>query len=138
MAACTTYTSVIVSGAGTTQANGTYLPAGLQSGNQVYTKDGNVNSYPKLHRPSGTFWSITTNTPFPGAPLYYETAETISQCPPSGTAWSVGPFGSADAPTVIGITAGPDCSIPANRCAFAAGGESGRSRFRRLVALGYV
>ena len=105
---------------------------------QVYTKDGNVNSYPKLHRPSGTFWSITTNTPFPGAPLYYETAETISQCPPSGTAWSVGPFGSADAPTVIGITAGPDCSIPANRCAFAAGGESGRSRFRRLVALGYV
>jgi hypothetical protein len=43
--------------------------------------------------------------------------------------------GIAPVPTV---TLPIDCSIPANRCAFAAGGESGSSRFRRLVALGYV
>ena len=41
-------------------------------------------------------------------------------------------FNSDEAPPSL------NCADPLERCAFAAGGESGRSRFRRLVALGYV
>lgn len=143
MAACTQYTNVVVSGAGTAIANGTYIPAGNGTegpqGTQIYTKDGNPASWPRLWRPSGSGgWGINGNVPFPSAPLYNEISSTATDCPPSGTAWDVNFFGSEPAPSVIGTPAGPNCADPLERCAFAAEGESGAERFRRLVSLGYV
>lgn len=68
----------------------------------------------------------------------YATIGELPDCPVSGTVtWEVnsvgvpGPVPSVNAP-------GPDCTNPLNRCDYAAGGESGVVRFRRLVALGYV
>ena len=151
MAACTAYTNIIVSEAGTTAVNGTYIPystgtrgAGCKAGESftIWTKDG-LNSYPRIEvvgSGSGT-WQIGLGAPpFPGAPAYVTGADSFcnTDCPAVGLTWSVGTFGTGDVPTVTGTPAGPNCADPLERCAFATGTESGRSRFRRLVALGYV
>jgi hypothetical protein len=156
MAACST-TSIVVSGAGLTSVNGTYVSAGTETVNGVlftrFTKDGNINSLPYIgvsnnYNPPGiaAAWVIVNDIgSFFGIQRIYGTDPTATSSLPDcpiGLIFSAinGPWGAySPAPTVTSAPApGPDCSIPANRCAFAAGGESGRSRFRRLVALGYV
>ena len=110
MAACTLYTSVTASGAGTSSINGVYLSAGVDPtfGNSVYTKDGNLNSFPKLWQPSGTSWSIYTNVPFPNAPAY--TGDS-GDCP-VGVVFTAGPFGSEPGPTITGDSPAPDPYAP--------------------------
>ena len=156
MAACST-TSIVVSGAGLTSVNGTYVSAGTETVNGVlftrFTKDGNINSLPYIgvsnnYNPPGiaAAWVIVNDIgSFFGIQRIYGTDATATNSLPNcpiGLIFSAinGPWGAySPAPTVTSAPApGPDCSIPANRCAFATGTESGRSRFRRLVALGYV
>lgn len=152
MAACS-QTSVIVSGAGLASVNGVYISAGTEVEGGItftrYTKDGDANSVPVIrvqyNQGPGLYgWQISQDIPVFGIQPIYGSDNVLSlpDCPTAVTLAAInGPWGGSTylpVPTVTAPTPGPDCSIPANRCAFAANGESGRSRFRRLVALGYV
>ncbi|NBR24035.1 MAG: hypothetical protein EBU08_09750 [Micrococcales bacterium] len=140
--------TLLVTNAGYTPVNGTY--------NRVADVDG----YPAWENGSGTYtiqittggptvrWAIN-GLPYVGGGPSCNSVYSTNFAIPGPTwpgeypgdpaadpiAWTNECLGTGNAPVVSVPT---DCSIPANRCAFAAGGESGRSRFRRLVALGYV
>jgi len=134
MAACTQYSNIIVSGAGTTAVNGTYIPYSTSNqGENIYTiwtKDGN-DSYPRITvTGSGAGnWAISINTPFPGAPAYYTPADSFgsANCP-VGLTWAVSDFGSGDVPTVTGTPNAPDPYAP----------WGGFDNYRRLRYLEYL
>jgi hypothetical protein len=118
MAACST-TSIVVSGAGLTSVNGTYVSAGTETVNGVlftrFTKDGNMNSQPYIgvsnnYNPPGiaAAWVIVDNIPFFGIQIIYETyitaTSSLPDCP-IGLIFSTvsGPWGGSTylpAPTV--------------------------------------
>jgi len=137
---------VQVTGAGANDYNGIYERV---TDNQ-YVKQGDSTkqiyySEPPPHLPFlPEFWNFSPN-PYAGELAYgYQIPDKnnppcLQSLPGPGDAnWSVGSLGSFPSLTVTAYSPGPDCSDPKNRCAFAAGGESGLERFRRLVALGYV
>lgn len=146
MALCTSYINIVVSGAGSSNIDGTYVPSGTTSGfNNFIISGGSLNQIIQVDNQEYR-WKIRRN-PYPGASFtapYYQSQSfgdlvSMPACPTDAEViWEVASSGSNPVPTVTGTPSGPDCSIAANRCAFAAGGESGRSRFRRLYALGYV
>ena len=105
MAHCTQYSSFTVTGAGTSSANGTYIPAGVGGrGNTIFTKDGTL-SYPRITVDgSGQGqWAILGNAPFPGAPFYSAPSDSYgsNDCP-AGLNWTETAFGVSPAPTVTG------------------------------------
>lgn len=143
--------TLYVSGAGYAPANGTY------------TRVANVGGYPAWEQAGGTvgiqigtggpnvFWGIT-GLPLVGGGPSCNTIYSSNFAIP-GPSWpgeypgdpAAGPItwvydclGTGNAPSVSTSAPGPDCSNPLNRCDYAAEGESGLSRFRRLLALGYV
>ena len=143
------YNKILVSGAGSTGVNGVYTKTNGTLYNASLTMP---NFYVKSS--GGSLYYLMGPTPFQGntysinlsgdgAALYYSNNTGVADVCPDNAA--LGGFGTSfsasgvlPAPTVAEYVPGPDCSIPANRCAFATGTESGCSRFRRLVALGYV
>ena len=146
MAACTTYTNIIVAGAGSSNIDGTYVPSGTTSDFTNFIISGGSLGQIIQVDDQEYRWKIR-RSPFPGAgftaPYYisqsFGSLGAVPTCPTDAEViWEVYGSGSNPVPTVTGTPAGPDCSIPANRCAFAAGSESGLERFRRLVSLGYV
>ena len=150
MAACTQYSNIIVSGAGSSNIDGTYVPSGTTAGFTNFVITGGALGQIIQIDDQDKQWKIRRN-PFPGAgftaPYYvtqaFASLELIPSCPSDPTlVWIIfGANGSNPVPTVTGTPvapAGPDCSNLQNRCAYAAGAESGLSRFRRLRSLGYV
>ena len=144
MAECTAYTNIIVSNAGVTAANGTYIPYAVEPsyGNTIFTKDGG-NSYPRITS-TGSLpgnWIIATNIPFPGAPLYTTTEGSIgtNDCP-IGLTWSVGAFGSGNIPTVTGTLAASENTfgLPADVVALITSRFGTVANFLRLRNLGYI
>ncbi len=148
MAECTAYTAIVVSDAGSTAANGTYVPytTGSAPGLVVYTvwtKDG-ANSFPRIivdGSGSGQ-WSIAGTVPFPGASLYLtpENSFASADCPVN-LVWSVGPFGSGPAPTVTGIPAAPaqnTFGLPADVVALITSRHGSVANFLRLRNQGQI
>lgn len=132
-----------VSNAGTSAVNGTYTQVPDEIGYQVWThSSGNyaivrlsvpgppgqirIASYPTFTGPGSTGYYIKTYIP-----------RTLTPVCPAGETLNADDVGIGTAVITEGAP-GPNCADPLERCAFAVPGESGRSRFRRLVALGYV
>jgi hypothetical protein len=87
---------LIVSNAGTTSVNGTYYIAGTYNGYNLYTKDSNPNSYPRIrYNSADAYWQIIGTSPFVGAELYYST--DFNSCPALAN-WETR-FGLPEAPT---------------------------------------
>lgn len=69
-----------ITNAGTASVNGTYIIAGTYNGYNLYTKDGNPNSYPRIRNHiSSTYWEIVSSSPTPNAQLYQTT--NMGSCP---------------------------------------------------------
>jgi hypothetical protein len=130
MAECSV-SQIIVSGAGLTAINGTYVTAGtITQGtvtSTVYTKDGNADSFPRVRvswNPGPNFysWEIFANIPiFGNQPIYTSsianspssyTPETLPACPVELTYITTGgPWGSSTylpAPTVTAGGGSPE------------------------------
>jgi hypothetical protein len=146
MAQCTQYTSFTVTGAGTSSANGSYIPAGVATpgrGNTIFTKDGTL-SYPRITVDgSGQGqWAILGNTPFPGAPFYSAPADSYgsNDCP-AGLNWSETTFGVSPAPTVTGTPAAPSqptFGLPAETVALIVSNFGSVANYLRLRNQGQV
>ncbi len=129
MAACS-QTSIVVSGAGLTNVNGTYISAGTEVVGGItftrYTKDGDFNSLPRIivrysAGPGDGSWEIFDSVPIYGTnPIYitqyYNPFSLTPDCPDGLTfVGSGGPWGSAydPAPTVTaGTPPAPDPYAP--------------------------
>lgn len=108
---CNTYESILVSGAGTTDLNGTYFFAGLINNSSVFTKTKSLRSWPKIIKPnSNTNWTIVSNKPFENAPYYIATEKSSTVCPPSNIVYSPIYVGISPGPFVVGLSSVPDTS----------------------------
>ena len=151
MAECTAYTNIIVSGAGTAAANGTYVPyttdtrtGGSKTGQlfTIWTKDG-LNSYPRITvvGSGDGSWSLD-GIPFSTARIYgSESGSFGSTDCPVGLTWTVGAFGSGPVPTVTGTPSQPSQNtfgLPADVVALITSRFGTVARFLRLRNQGQI
>jgi hypothetical protein len=142
MAVCTAYTAIVVSNAGVTEVNGTYIPYSteVQDGDifTIWTKDG-ANSYPRI-TPFIPVWAIQNSVPYPGAPLYWTDLNQIGPLPdcPANLQFFVLQLGSGSAPTVTGILAPPTFGLPADVVALITSRFGSVANFLRLRNQGQI
>jgi hypothetical protein len=152
MAECTAYTAIEVSGAGSTDLNGTYVPYSTNEvGGEtftIFTKDG-LDSYPRIIA-EGTFgnnyrWAIRSSSSG-GVPIYgstnYQTTDPIN-CPSEASDWSVSGTAEEPTPTVTGVTGGggqtaPTFGLPADVVALITSRFGTVANFLRLRNQGQV
>ena len=98
--------TMVVSGAGTTAVNGTYVENGTLNGKPLYIMQGQVD-YPRIYFMSGSWYIYAFNT-YKGR-LYYsnESVDTPDLC----TTWNVSAWGTPPVPTVTAAGGGDPSSI---------------------------
>jgi hypothetical protein len=150
MAECTAYTAIIVSGAGITNLNGTYIPYSTNIIQEetftVFTKDG-LNSDPRIITESvfsdNYIWVIRERV---GGPQYqsrlpgdsfYQTTEPLN-CPNEVAIW-VALDGSASLPIVTGVAKGNfTFGLPAETVALVTSRFGTVANYLRLRNLGQI
>ncbi len=162
MAECTAYTAIEVSGAGTSEVNGTYIPYStniiIESDPStvftIFTKDG-LDSYPRI-RAESVFgsnyqWYIRTSSGESGATASYVSNEglydvaTPVNCPSDVAGWSAILDALEPTPTVTGVTGGggggntaPTFGLPADVVALITSRFGSVANFLRLRNQGQV
>lgn len=86
--------NMIVSGAGTSEVNGTYIENGTLNGKPLYILDGQ-GSYPRIYWSDA--WLISTASTYKGTK--YSSTDNVDT-PDLCTTWIVGAWGTSPAPTV--------------------------------------
>jgi hypothetical protein len=151
MAECTAYTSIVVSGAGSTNIDGTYTPAGTTAGfTNFIISGGSLNQIIQFDNTPGELrWKIRRN-PFPGSgftsPYYqsqvFATSEEVPACPTdANVTWEIASSGSGPVPTVTGTPAAPSQNtfgLPADVVALITSRFGSVARFLRLRNQGQI
>ena len=93
---------MIVSGAGTSTVNGTYVENGTLNEKPLYIMQGQVD-YPRIYFDPAGAWRISVFNTYKGI-LYYsnESVDTPDLC----TTWTVSIWGTSPAPTVTADSSG--------------------------------
>lgn len=159
MAECTAYTSIVVSGAGATSLNGTYIPFSTTTIGGVtftsYTKDGE-DSLPILQAESafGNFyvWAIRGGFGFedsqgklyygrPTSITYYRTTSPLN-CPNEVALWDAINITPEPLPTVTGVEGGggsePTFGLPADVVSLMVAAHGSVANFLRLRNQGQI